>query len=131
MKEAQEQDEVLNIVKKWIKIDPPKSMAEIKSLPQDVHVYHQHLSVLNVDEGNLVVMSKSPGSFTKEVQRILVPNQANSFNFLHMHLLARHFGTQATCGRAALKFFWPGMTSDIKSKSRSATPVWPKSGRST
>ena len=117
LKEAQEQDEVLRIVKKWVKGDPPKSKEDIRGLPQDAHVYHQHLAVLDVDEGDLLVMTKSPG-FNQEVQRILVPNnaklRAEIFKFSHMHPSAGHFGTQATSARAALKFYWPGMASELK-----------------
>ena len=117
LKEAQEQDEVLKLVKQWVKGDPPKTKEEIKGLPQDAHVYHQHLAVLDVDEGDLLVMRKSPG-FNKEVQRILVPNNAKLreeiFRFSHMHPSAGHFGTQATSARAALKFYWPGMASELK-----------------
>ena len=117
LKEAQEQDEVLRTVKKWVKGDPPKTKEEIKGLPQDAHVYHQHLAVLDVDEGDLLVMRKSPG-FNKEVQRILVPNNTKLrdeiFRFSHMHPSAGHFGTQATAARAALKFYWPGMASALK-----------------
>ena len=117
LKEAQEQDEVLRIVRKWVKGDPPKTKEEIKGLPQDAHVYHQHLAVLDVDEGDLLVMKKSPG-FNREVQRILVPNNAKLrdeiFRFSHMHPSAGHFGTQATAARAALKFYWPGMASALK-----------------
>ena len=119
LKDAQEQDEVLRIVKKWVKGDPPKSKEEIRGLPQDAHVYHQHLNVLDVDEGDLLVMRKSPG-FNKEVQRILVPNQDRLrdevYKFSHMHPTAGHFGTQATSARAALKFYWPGMASDLKQR---------------
>ena len=31
-----EQDEVLRVVKKWVKGDPPNTKEEIKGLPQDV-----------------------------------------------------------------------------------------------
>ena len=116
LKEAQEQDEVLRIVKQWVKGDPPKTKEEIKGLHHDALVYHQHLAVLDVDEGDLLVMKKSPGF--KEVQRILVPNQAKLrdeiFRFSHMHPSAGHFGAQATAARAGLKFYWPGMASELK-----------------
>ena len=119
LKEAQEQDEVLRTVKKWVKGDPPKSKEEIRGLPHDAHVYHQHLAVLDVDEGDLLVMTKSPG-FNQEGQRILVPNQTKLrdeiFKFSHMHPSAGHFGTQATSARAALKFYWPGMASELKQR---------------
>ena len=119
LKAAQEQDEVLRIVKKWVKGDPPKSKEEIKGLPQDAHVYHQHLAVLDVDEGDLLVMKKSPG-FNQEVQRILVPSCAKLrdeiFRFSHMHPSAGHFGAQATSSRAALKFYWPGMATELKQR---------------
>ena len=96
--------------------DAPETKEEIKGLPQDAHVYHQHLAVLDV-EGDLLVMRKSPG-FNKEVQRILVPNNAKLrdeiFRFSHMHPSAGHFGTQATSARVALKFYSPGMASELK-----------------
>ena len=121
LKDAQEQDEVLRTVKKWVKGDPPKSKEEIRGLPHDAHVYHQHLAVLDVDEGDLLVMKKTPG-FNKEVQRILIPNQAKIrdevYKFSHVHPSAGHFGTQATSARAALKFYWPGMNAELKRKVR-------------
>ena len=122
LKDAQEQDEVLRTVKKWVKGDPPKSKEEIRGLPHDAHVYHQHLAVLDVDEGDLLVMKKIPG-FNQEVQRILVPNKAKIrdevYKFSHVHPSAGHFGIQATIARAALKFYWPGMNADLKRKVKS------------
>ena len=122
LKDAQEQDEVLRTVRKWVKGDPPKSKEEIRGLPQDAHVYHQHLAVLDVDEGDLLVMKKIPG-FKQEGQRILVPDKAKIrdevYKFSHVHPSAGHFGSQATCARAALKFYWPGMNADLKRKVKS------------
>ena len=117
LKDAQEQDEVLKTVRKWVKGDPPKTKEEIRGLPQDAHVYHQHLAILDVDEGDILVMKKSSG-FNKEVQRILVPSKhkirEEVYKFSHEHPSAGHFGAQATCARAALKFYWPGMNADLK-----------------
>ena len=122
LKDAQEQDEVLQTVRRWVKGDPPKSKEEIRGLPQDAHVYHQHLAVLDVDEGDLLVMKKIPG-FNQQGQRILVPNKAKIrdevYKFSHVHPSAGHFGTHATCARAALKFYWPGMNADLKRKVKS------------
>ena len=36
LEDAHEQDEVLRVVKKWVKGDPPNTKEEIKGLPQDV-----------------------------------------------------------------------------------------------
>ena len=122
LKEAQEQDEVLRVVRKWVKGNPPKNKEEIRGLPHDAHVYHQHLDVLEVDEGGLLVLKKSPG-FSKDRQRILIPDKETLrreiFRFSHRHPTAGHFGTQATCARAALKFYWPGMNTDLKRRVKS------------
>ena len=74
LKKVQEQDEVLTMVKKWVKGDPSKSKENIRGLSHDAHIYHQHLTVMDIDEGNILVRTRSP-IFKKELQMILVPNQ--------------------------------------------------------
>ena len=77
LKEAKEQDKILRMVNKCVKGHPPKSKEDIRCSPIDSHVYHQHLTVLDVNKGNILVMTRGPG-FKQEVLRILVPNQASS-----------------------------------------------------
>ena len=117
LKEAQEKDEVLKMVKKWVKGDPPTTKEETRGLPHDAHVYRQHLEVLDVDEGDLLVMKCTVG-LQQGAHRILVPNQAKIreevYKFSHVHPSAGHFGVQATSARAALKFYWPGMNAELK-----------------
>ena len=119
LREQQEQDEVLQRVKKWVKGNPPKSKEELRGLPEDCKVYHQHLGVLDVDEGDLLVMkgiSRFEGD--RPTPRLLVPEtsklRGEVFKWSHCHQTAGHFGMNATCLRASNRFYWPGMNSALR-----------------
>ena len=54
IREEQEKDEVLKQVKVWVKGNPPKNKEQLRGLPEDCKVYHQHFKV--VDEGDALVI---------------------------------------------------------------------------
>ena len=119
IREQQEQDEVLKRVKVWVKGNPPKSKEQLRGLPEDCKVYHQHLEVLDVDEGDALVIEATPRfEGDRPTPRLLVPDlpkmRTEVFKWAHCHETAGHFGINATCLRASQKFFWPGMTSALK-----------------
>ena len=114
IKIQQQTDDVLKEVLKWVKGDPPPSKEDIRHLPEDCKVYRQYLRVLEIDEGGLLVMKAHP-RFEGDDQphRILVPEseklRREVYQWSHAHPTAGHFGSTATCLRAAQKFFWPGL----------------------
>jgi deoxyuridine 5'-triphosphate nucleotidohydrolase len=119
IREAQLQDYTLKLVRKWVKGNPPKDKQEIRALPEDARVYHQHLKLLTLDEGDTLVM-KSLSKFQGDdpPPRILIPEgremREEVFQWSHAHPSAGHFGTNATCLRAVQKFYWPGMSGEMR-----------------
>ena len=55
IQKAQEADEVLHEVWKWVKGTPPKSREEIRGMPEDAHVYYRLLKALDIDEGGMLI----------------------------------------------------------------------------
>ena len=116
---AQLQDHTLRLVRKWVKGNPPRDKQEIRALPEDARAYHQHLRLLGVDEGDTLTMRsfpKFPGD--DPPPRLLIPEvqelRDEVFRWSHAHPSAGHFGTTATCLRAVQKFYWPGMSSQMR-----------------
>ena len=117
LKQAQEEDEVLILVKRWVK-GARMTKEERRGLPQDAQAYYKQLGVLDVDEGDTLIRCKASGAGTQQIQQILIPaNQKirdEVFKWSHAHPSAGHFGIEATAARAMLKFYWPGIYSDMR-----------------
>ena len=117
LKRAQEEDEVLSQVKRWVKGAKP-TKEEVRGLPQDAHCYYKQLEILDVDEGDTLIRRKSGKEPDQQLQQILVPGnqriQGEVFKWSHAHPSAGHFGVEATVARAQLKFYWPGMYGMLK-----------------
>ena len=73
--EQREKDKVLKQVKVWVKGNPPKSKEQLHGLPEDCQVYHQHLEVLDVNEGDALVIGGTPRfESNRPTPRLLVPD---------------------------------------------------------
>ena len=116
LKQAQEEDEVLGHVKRWVKGARP-TKEEVRGLPQDAWCYYKQLEVLDVDEGDTLIRRKKDKG-GKQLQQILIPEakklKDEVFKWSHVHPSAGHFGVEATVARAQLKFYWPGMYGNLK-----------------
>ena len=117
LKRAQEEDEVLSEVKRWVKGARP-TKEEVRGLPEDAHCYYKQLDIVDVDEGDTLIRRKSGKEPDQQLQQILVPTNQKIrdevFKWSHAHPSAGHFGVEATVARAQLKFYWPGMYGTLK-----------------
>ena len=122
IKQKQEEDEVLQVVRKWVKGDPPKNKEDLRGLPEDAHVYYKLLPLLHEDEGGVLVRKADGEDQVDQPDRILVPSNQTMHNkvfyWSHEHPSAGHFGCNATSLRACQKFYWPGMTGYLKRRVR-------------
>ena len=120
LRRAQEEDEVLQTVRKWVKGAPPKSREELRGLPEDAHAYHKLLKLIHEDEGGVLVRRDIEEVDHRD--RVLIPPdtkvQNEVFYWSHEHPTAGHFGCNATQLRACQKFYWPGMHDFLKRKVR-------------
>ena len=100
LRRAQMEYQVLQEKRKWVKGNPPEKKADLRGKPEDAHVYHKLLGVLDVDEGDMLLLKKRPG-FNQEVERILIHTyrkvRDKVFKWSHFHPSARHFGAHAMC----------------------------------
>ena len=122
IKRAQEDDLVLQVVRKWAKGETP-TKESVAGLPEEAQAYLKIASILQIDEGGVLVrkteLSTEPGT-SKE--RILIPNNPTlkdaAFWWTHQHQMCGHFGMQATIERARNKFYWPGMENELTQRVR-------------
>merc|ERR1712082_337350 len=70
LKQAQEEDEVLSQVKRWVKGARPMK-EEVRGLPQDAGCYFKQLDILDVDEGDTLIRRKK-GRADQQLQQILI-----------------------------------------------------------
>ena len=121
IKLAQEKDEVLQEVTKWVKGNPPKSREQIRGLPEDCHTYHKLLKVLDIDEGGLLIRKPADENSTYG-DRILIPKseqlRQEVYRWSHEHPSAGHFGINSTYLRATQKFYWPSMHEFLRRRVR-------------
>ena len=118
IRQAQEQDEVLQIVRKWVKGQPPDK-EELRGKQEEYQTYFKYLKSLYIDEGGVLMMRYLGGQPLEDQRdRIAIPEQQDLrdevFRWSHCHPSAGHFGESATAMRASLKFFWPGMIGYLK-----------------
>ena len=119
---AQEEDEILGEVRKWVK-GSPKTKRQLKGLSEEYHIYHQYLAALYIDEWGVLMMKYRGGQpISEQKDRLVLPHtedwQASAFFWSHTHPSAGHFGINATTMRASMKFFWPGMSGYIRRRVR-------------
>ena len=110
IKRAQEKDEVLRLVWRWLITRKKPLQEEVKGLNQDAWVYYRVLNILTLDDNEVL---KIRGLNKDGTDRILIPDdhmlKAEVFSWSHEHPSAGHFGQTATIERARLHFYYLGM----------------------
>ena len=118
---AQKEDPELMQVRRWLTEGKP-SHEDMKGMSENLKAYAQ-VPVKEEADGMLVrhvTPNKAP-DYARNV--ILVPEKFKDavFYWSHQHASAGHFSDQPTVMRAKMKWFYPGMTSDLKRKIRSCS----------
>lgn len=119
IKQAQEEDEVLRLVRKWIE-NPPEGREELRGLPEEAIIYSKLLGCIYENEEGILVRKGNRENEESKPDRILIPSvqrmQDEVFYWSHAHPTAGHFGCNATTLRGFQKFYWPGMNEFLKRK---------------
>ena len=115
IKRAQEKDEVLGLVKRWLITGKKPVKEDVKGLSQDAWFYYRVLNILTLDDNEVL---KIKGLNKDGTDRILIPDdhmlKAEVFSWSHEHPSAGYFGKAATIERAGLYFYYPGMAHSLK-----------------
>ena len=119
LKTAQEDDPVLQEVAAWMRKGEPPDREAMRGKMQELHRYKAIFGALKRLEDGLLVYCQGINDYEqREVKRVLVPEAARAeiFHHSHSHATAGHFGIEATLQRAKKKWYYPGMSLDLKSK---------------
>ena len=118
---AQENDEVLSQVRKWVRQNklPPKQ--EIRDQPEELKVYYQNFPTFSIEK-DVLYRTKQLNDTAETGKRlqICVPEQLKQVvhEWSHAHPTAGHFGITATLQRCGERFYYPGMKKDSETRVR-------------
>ena len=113
---AQRADKYLQQVSQWLADKKVLSKDDFKKLEsKEARVYASHLSSLEEIDGILYQKYTPNIPMAKQIRRPIIPEELReqAFYYSHAHPASGHFGKIGTSTRAAQKFWWPGMGSDI------------------
>ena len=116
LQQAQEDDEVLAEVRGWVERGERPEKHTLRQKPEELRAYWQQFQSLRLRDGLLYNVLRLNSQGEEEAWRVALPEEQKelAFKWSHCHLTAGHFGVTATLKRSAKRFFFPGMTSDIK-----------------
>ena len=115
---------MLKEVNQWLDRKETPSKEEMRGKVRDLHVYRSIFGALDrLPDGTLIYKETLNDYEERNVKRVLVPEASRDeiFQHVHAHATAGHFGQDATVQRAKLRFFYPGMSVDIKARVRSCS----------
>ena len=118
---AQREDPELVQVRRWLTEGKP-SHEDMKDLGENLKAYAQQ-EIKEEEDGMLVRHVTSNKSPLFKRNAILVPEKLKGMVFFwsHQHPSAGHFSAQPTVIRAQAKWYYPGMTSELKRKIKSCS----------
>ena len=117
IKEKQEIDPHIKIVKNWIINQSIPTRKELKHEHRDLQDYRRLADSMIISEDGILEIKVH--SILNESSRIIViPASLRSkvFEDVHQHPSMGHFGEQATLSRARLRFYYPSMHSQLIAK---------------
>ena len=114
----QKEDPIVSEVRTWVqqKIKPDKE--ELKGKEEELKHYHQIADALEIKNDILYYPYKLNHVGEKTAYRMVMPKaiQDAAFYWSHQDKTAGHFGQTATVLRAQSRFYYPGMSNDLKRK---------------
>ena len=114
LREAQEQDEVLGQVRKWVREGKEPSRLERHQLTPAGRIYADLLSELRLNADGLLVRITDPNHRGVEVaNRPCIPSELQRDLILEFHRAGGHMAAATTMQRLASKIFFPGMKSNV------------------
>ena len=121
LEETQRGDEILGQVRTWVERGRRPDKATLRRGDDDLRIYHQLFESLQMRDGLLYFKVRMNSQAGEEVWRVVLPREKAgiAFEWAHKHPTAGHFGVTATNRRATSRFYYPGMTLDLKRMVRS------------
>ena len=117
---AQRDDPELMQVRRWLAEGKPNH-EEMKDMSENLKAYAQQ--EIKEEADGMLIRHVTPNQAPGCARSILVPEKFKDavFYWSHQHPSAGHFSDLPTVLRAKMKFWYPGMTSDLKRKIRSCS----------
>lgn len=121
LEDAQKEDEVLGQVRQWVAEGRRPEKGTLRRGDDDLRIFHQLFDSLQIRDGLLYYKVRLNTQGGEETWRLCLPRDKAeiAFDWAHKHPTAGHFGVTATNRRAVSRFYYPGMTSDLKRLVRS------------
>ena len=118
--DTQKEDEVLGQVRRWVERGRRPEKSSLRRGDDDLRIYHQLFDSLQIQDGLLYYKVRLNTQADEEVSRLVLPREKAgiAFEWAHKHPTAGHFGITATQRRAVSRFYYPGMSSDLKRQVR-------------
>lgn len=115
IKAAQDEDENLSQVKKWVTDGQAPRSIEIRGSDPELKQYRSLFNALEIQEG-ILCMKYVLNDTTDKVRRLCLPGklQRVAWELCHAHPSSGHFGITGTAKRMKRLFFFPGMYPKIK-----------------
>ena len=114
--EKQKLDPVLSQVRGWVEAGAKPSKNSLKGQEEELKMYAQIFEALTIENDLLYYTSKLNFMGNAETKRLVVPTTyaTTVFYWSHEHETAGHFGISATIQRARRRFYYPGMTTELR-----------------
>ena len=113
---AQKEDPVVAEVRSWIQEKRKPDKDELKGKEEELKHYAQVLDALEIKDDILYYPFKLNHMAGQNSYRMVMPTEVRDavFYWSHQSHLAGHFGQTATVQRAQSRFYYPGMSQDLK-----------------
>ena len=113
--QAQEADESLKHVRRWIRQKVTPTQNDLQSLPRLGWQLYNQLGSLYIQDGILRRKFEPPDSRLAYLQQIVPPSLATEVIIsLHNSLTAGHLGAYKTLEKICQRYFWPACKTDQK-----------------
>ena len=114
LRREQRDDPHLKYVFKWIRTQKPDKK-DIKHLEPEVKQYWNAFEGMEIRDQLMYMKYQANQNIGQQTPRVVIPERLRSqaFYYVHNHPSAGHFGRDGTKARAARKFWWPSMGSQI------------------
>ena len=113
---CQKEDKVLKKVRQWIQKDVKPTKEEIQGESEELKKYVQLLDSIRIKNDLLIIVNIGNRWAEDIIERALIPRRLRRtvYYWNHEHFSAGHFGQRGTILRAQERFYYPGMTEDLK-----------------
>ena len=113
---AQKEDPIVAEVRTWIQEDKIPDKEELKGKEDDLKHYAQIAGALEIKNDILYYPYRLNHLGGEKSYRMVMPKeiQDSAFYWSHQDTTAGHFGQTATVLRAQSRFYYPGMSQDLK-----------------